>query len=436
MPPLLPAMAPTGAAALNPALAVSDPAIAALIGKELLRQQSHLELIASENFTSRAVMEAQGSVLTNKYAEGLPTKRYYGGCEHVDAIEQLAIDRAKQLFGAAWANVQPHSGAQANFAVFLALLQPGDTILGLDLSHGGHLTHGSPVNVSGKWFKAVHYGVDPDSQQLNMASIRQLALEHRPKLIVCGYSAYPRTIDFAAFRAIADEVGAYLLADMAHIAGLVAAGLHPSPLPHCHVVTTTTHKTLRGPRGGLILCNDAEFGKQFDKAVFPGSQGGPLEHVIAAKAVAFGEALRPEFSSYCRQVVANARALASRLQQRGIDVVSGGTDNHLVLLDLRGIGLTGKAADQLVSAVQITANKNTIPFDPQSPFVTSGLRLGTAACTSRGFDEAAFIEVADVIADRLLNPEDSGLEQRCRERVALLCDRFPLYVSEPQLQPV
>ena len=429
-------MAPTGAAALNPALAVSDPAIAALIGKELLRQQSHLELIASENFTSRAVMEAQGSVLTNKYAEGLPTKRYYGGCEHVDAIEQLAIDRAKQLFGAAWANVQPHSGAQANFAVFLALLQPGDTILGLDLSHGGHLTHGSPVNVSGKWFKAVHYGVDPDSQQLDMASIRQLALEHRPKLIVCGYSAYPRTIDFAAFRAIADEVGAYLLADMAHIAGLVASGLHPSPLPHCHVVTTTTHKTLRGPRGGLILCNDAEFGKQFDKAVFPGSQGGPLEHVIAAKAVAFGEALRPEFTSYCRQVVANAQALASRLQQRGIDVVSGGTDNHLVLLDLRGIGLTGKAADQLVSAVHITANKNTIPFDPQSPFVTSGLRLGTAACTSRGFDELAFIEVADVIADRLLNPEDSGLEKRCRERVALLCDRFPLYVSEPQLQPV
>ena len=429
-------MAPTGAAALNSALAASDPAIAALIGKELLRQQSHLELIASENFTSRAVMEAQGSVLTNKYAEGLPTKRYYGGCEHVDAIEQLAIDRAKQLFGAAWANVQPHSGAQANFAVFLALLQPGDTILGLDLSHGGHLTHGSPVNVSGKWFKAVHYGVDPDSQRLDMASIRQLALEHRPKLIVCGYSAYPRTIDFAAFRAIADEVGAYLLADMAHIAGLVAAGLHPSPLPHCHVVTTTTHKTLRGPRGGLILCNDAEFGKQFDKAVFPGSQGGPLEHVIAAKAVAFGEALRPEFTSYCRQVVANAQALASRLQQRGIDVVSGGTDNHLVLLDLRGIGLTGKLADQLVSAVHITANKNTIPFDPQSPFVTSGLRLGTAACTSRGFDEAAFIEVADVIADRLLNPEDSALELRCRERVAVLCDRFPLYVSEPQLQPV
>ena len=429
-------MAPTGAAALNPALAVSDPAIAALIGKELLRQQSHLELIASENFTSRAVMEAQGSVLTNKYAEGLPTKRYYGGCEHVDAIEQLAIDRAKQLFGAAWANVQPHSGAQANFAVFLALLQPGDTILGLDLSHGGHLTHGSPVNVSGKWFKAVHYGVDPDSQQLDMASIRQLALEHRPKLIVCGYSAYPRTIDFAAFRAIADEVGAYLLADMAHIAGLVASGLHPSPLPHCHVVTTTTHKTLRGPRGGLILCNDAEFGKQFDKAVFPGTQGGPLEHVIAAKAVAFGEALQPSFRTYIEQVVANARALAARIQERGIAVVSGGTDNHLVLLDLRSIGMTGKVADLLVSDVCITANKNTVPFDPQSPFVTSGLRLGTAACTTRGFDEAAFREVADVIADRLLNPEDSAIEQACRERVAALCRRYPLYAQQRELQHV
>jgi glycine hydroxymethyltransferase len=286
-------MALSGGAALNQSLAAGDPAIAALIDKELNRQQTHLELIASENFTSRAVMEAQGSVLTNKYAEGLPAKRYYGGCEHVDAIEELAIGRAKQLFGAAWANVQPHSGAQANFAVFLALLQPGDTILGMDLSHGGHLTHGSPVNVSGKWFKAVHYGVDEATQQLNFDTIRQLALEHRPKLIICGYSAYPRTIDFAAFRAIADEVGAYLLADMAHIAGLVAAGLHPNPVPLCDVVTTTTHKTLRGPRGGLILCRDAEFARQFDKAVFPGSQGGPLEHVIAAKAVAFGEAQLP-----------------------------------------------------------------------------------------------------------------------------------------------
>jgi glycine hydroxymethyltransferase len=421
-------------AAINQSLAAGDPAIAALIGKELERQQTHLELIASENFASRAVMEAQGSVLTNKYAEGLPSKRYYGGCEHVDAIEELAIERAKQLFGAAWANVQPHSGAQANFAVFLALLQPGDTILGMDLSHGGHLTHGSPVNVSGKWFKAVHYGVDEATQQLNFDTIRQLALEHKPKLIVCGYSAYPRTIDFAAFRAIADEVGAYLLADMAHIAGLVAAGVHPNPVPVCDVVTTTTHKTLRGPRGGLILCRDAEFAKQFDKAVFPGSQGGPLEHVIAAKAVAFGEALQPSFTAYSQQVVANAQALAERIQERGIAVVSGGTDNHIVLLDLRSIGITGKVADLLVSDVHITANKNTVPFDPQSPFVTSGLRLGTAACTTRGFDQAAFREVADVIADRLLNPEDTTIEQRCRERVAALCERYPLYAPARELQ--
>ena len=409
------------------ALQQGDPEVAGLINCELERQQSHLELIASENFASPAVMAAQGSVLTNKYAEGLPHRRYYGGCEHVDAIEELAIERAKQLFGAAWANVQPHSGAQANFAVFLALLKPGDTIMGMDLSHGGHLTHGSPVNVSGKWFKAVHYGVDPDSQQLNLDAIRRLALEHKPKLIVCGYSAYPRTIDFAGFRAIADEVGAYLLADMAHIAGLVAAGVHPNPVPHCHVVTTTTHKTLRGPRGGLILCNDAEFAKQFDKAVFPGSQGGPLEHVVAAKAVAFGEALEPSFRDYSQQVVANAQALAARIQERGIAVVSGGTDNHIVLLDLRGIKMTGKVADLLVSEVNITANKNTVPFDPESPFVTSGLRLGTAALTSRGFDESAFSEVADVIADRLLNPEDSAIEQRCRERVASLCERHPLY---------
>jgi glycine hydroxymethyltransferase len=415
-------------------LSSADPAIAALIAKELERQQTHLELIASENFASQAVMEAQGSVLTNKYAEGLPHKRYYGGCEHVDAIEELAIERAKQLFGAAWANVQPHSGAQANFAVFLALLQPGDTILGMDLSHGGHLSHGSPVNVSGKWFKAVHYGVDPHTQTLNQALIRELALEHRPKLIICGGSAYPRTIDFAAFRAIADEVGAYLLADMAHIAGLVAAEVHPSPLPHCHVVTTTTHKTLRGPRGGLILCNDADFGKQFDKAVFPGTQGGPLEHVIAAKAVAFGEALQPAFRTYSEQVVLNAQALAARLQERGITVVSGGTDNHIVLLDLRSIGLTGKVADLLVSDVQITANKNTVPFDPESPFVTSGLRLGSAALTTRGFDAAAFVEVADVIADRLIQRDDAAVEQRCRERVADLCQRFPLYAQQRQLQ--
>ena len=428
-------MAESTGAAVNQSLAAGDPAIAALIGKELERQQTHLELIASENFASKAVMEAQGSVLTNKYAEGLPAKRYYGGCEHVDAIEELAIERAKELFGAAWANVQPHSGAKANFAVFLALLQPGDTIMGMDLSHGGHLTHGSPVNVSGKWFKAVHYGVDETTQQLNFEGIRKLALEHKPKLIVCGYSAYPRTIDFQAFRAIADEVGAYLLADMAHIAGLVAAGVHPNPVPVCDVVTTTTHKTLRGPRGGLILCRDAEFAKQFDKAVFPGSQGGPLEHVIAAKAVAFGEALQPSFTAYAQQVVANAQALAARIRERGIDVVSGGTDNHIVLLDLRGIGMTGKVADLLVSDVHITANKNTVPFDPQSPFVTSGLRLGTAACTTRGFDQAAFREVADVIADRLLNPEDAAIEQRCRDRVAALCERFPLYAEARELQP-
>jgi glycine hydroxymethyltransferase len=422
--------------ALNRTLAAGDPAIAALIGKELERQQTHLELIASENFASRAVMEAQGSVLTNKYAEGLPHKRYYGGCEHVDAIEELAIARAKQLFGAAWANVQPHSGAQANFAVFLALLQPGDTILGMDLSHGGHLTHGSPVNVSGKWFRAVHYGVDRETEQLDYEAIRRLAIEHQPKLIICGYSAYPRTIDFAAFRTIADEVGAYLLADMAHIAGLVAAGVHPSPIPHCHVVTTTTHKTLRGPRGGLLLTGDAEFGRQFDKAVFPGSQGGPLEHVVAAKAVAFGEALQPGFSAYSRQVVANAQAMAQRLIERGIRVVSGGTDNHLVLLDLRSIGLTGKVADLLVSDVNITANKNTVPFDPESPFVTSGLRLGSAALTTRGFDAAAFREVADVIADRLTQPGDAGVEQRCRERVGTLCQRFPLYGDSRVPQPV
>jgi glycine hydroxymethyltransferase len=415
-------------------LATEDPAIAALIGRELKRQQTHLELIASENFASRAVMEAQGSVLTNKYAEGLPHKRYYGGCEFVDSIEELAIERAKQLYNAAWANVQPHSGAQANFAVFLALLQPGDTILGMDLSHGGHLTHGSPVNVSGKWFKAVHYGVDPISHRLNLEEVRQLALQHRPKLIICGYSAYPRQIDFAGFRAIADEVGAYLLADMAHIAGLVAAGEHPNPVPHCHVVTTTTHKTLRGPRGGLILCNDAEFGKQFDKAVFPGVQGGPLEHVVAAKAVAFGEALQPAFQTYSKQVVANARVLAARLQERGIAVVSGGTDNHIVLLDLRSIGLTGKVADALLSEVNITANKNTVPFDPESPFVTSGLRLGTAALTTRGFDEPAFGEVAEVIASRLLQPEDSSVDLQCRERVRALCERFPLYGGQRALQ--
>ncbi|MEO1385860.1 MAG: serine hydroxymethyltransferase [Cyanobacteria bacterium J06634_6] len=414
-----------------------DPELAAIIGKELNRQQTHLELIASENFTSPAVMAAQGSVLTNKYAEGLPTKRYYGGCEFVDQSEQLAINRVKELFGAAHANVQPHSGAQANFAVFLALLKPGDTILGMDLSHGGHLTHGSPVNYSGKWFNVVQYGVSQATETLDYGEIRKIALEHKPKLIICGYSAYPRTIHFDKFRAIADEVGAYMMADIAHIAGLVATGLHPNPLPHCHVVTTTTHKTLRGPRGGLIMTNDADLGKKFDKAVFPGSQGGPLEHVVAAKAVAFGEALKPEFKTYCQQVIKNAQALAAQLQSRGIKVVSDGTDNHLVLVDLRSINMTGKIADALVSEVRITANKNTVPFDPESPFVTSGLRLGTPAMTTRGMGENEFAEIANIIADRLLNPEDSSVEADCKKRVGNLCDRFPLYphlqVAEPAL---
>ncbi|MEH2326741.1 MAG: serine hydroxymethyltransferase [Nostoc sp.] len=408
-------------------LTSTDPAIAELINDELQRQRDHLELIASENFTSAAVLAAQGSVLTNKYAEGLPGKRYYGGCEYIDKIEQLAINRAKQIFGAAHANVQPHSGAQANFAVFLSLLQPGDKIMGMDLSHGGHLTHGSPVNVSGKWFQVSHYGVSQQTEQLDYDQIRELALRERPKLLICGYSAYPRIIDFEKFRSIADEIGAYLLADIAHIAGLVASGLHPDPIPHCHVVTTTTHKTLRGPRGGLILTSDAELGKKLDKSVFPGSQGGPLEHVIAGKAVAFGEALKPEFKTYSAQVIENARALAEQLQNRGLKLVSNGTDNHLILVDLRSVGLTGKQADQLVSTVNITANKNTIPFDPQSPFVTSGLRLGSPAMTTRGLGVAEFTEIANIISDRLLSPDSDVVTQDCRQRVAALCDRFPLY---------
>lgn len=408
-------------------LTAADPSVAELVRRELQRQRDHLELIASENFTSAAVMAAQGSVLTNKYAEGLPGKRYYGGCEFVDGVEQLAIDRAKELFGAAHANVQPHSGAQANFAVFLALLQPGDTILSMDLAHGGHLTHGSPVNVSGKWFKAVHYGVSPTTETLDYDQILALAQQHRPKLIICGYSAYPRVINFERFREIADAVGAYLLADMAHIAGLVATGYHPNPIPHCDVVTTTTHKTLRGPRGGLILTRNAELGKQLDKAVFPGNQGGPLEHVIAAKAVAFGEALQPSFATYAGQVIANAQALAGRLQQRGFKLVSGGTDNHLLLVDLRGAGLTGKAADALLSETHITANKNTVPFDPQSPFVTSGVRLGSPAMTTRGLTEQDFAAIGDIIADRWQAPNDETVAQECRARVASLCSRYPLY---------
>jgi glycine hydroxymethyltransferase len=404
-----------------------DPALAGMVQRELQRQQQHLELIASENFTSAAVMAAQGSVLTNKYAEGLPGKRYYGGCEFVDEAETLAIERVKQLFGATHANVQPHSGAQANFAVFLALLKPGDTILGMDLSHGGHLTHGSPVNVSGKWFNVVQYGVSPETETLDFEQIRALALEHRPKLIICGYSAYPRVIPFEKFRAIADEVGAYLMADIAHIAGLVAAGCHPNPLPHCHVVTTTTHKTLRGPRGGLIMTQDADLGKKFDKAVFPGSQGGPLEHVIAAKAVAFGEALQDEFKTYSAQVITNAQAMATQLQSRGLKLVSNGTDNHLLLVDLRSISMTGKRADQLMGEINITSNKNTVPFDPESPFVTSGLRLGSPAMTTRGMGADEFTEIANIIADCLINPEDETVKQDCRRRVASLCDRFPLY---------
>ena len=404
-----------------------DPSIAKLINNELSRQETHLELIASENFASKAVMEAQGSVLTNKYAEGLPKKRYYGGCEYVDDIEQLAIDRAKNLFGANWANVQPHSGAQANFAVFLSLLKPGDPIMGMDLSHGGHLTHGSPGNGSGKWFKTCHYEVDKKTEMLDMDAIRKKAIENQPKLIICGFSAYPRKIDFQAFRSIADEVNAYLLADIAHIAGLVASGLHPSPIPYCDVVTTTTHKTLRGPRGGLILSKDEEIGKKLDKAVFPGTQGGPLEHVIAAKAVAFKEASAPEFKIYSQKVISNAQVLSNQLQKRGISIVSKGTDNHIVLLDLRSISMTGKIADQLVSDIKITANKNTVPFDPESPFVTSGLRLGSAALTTRGFNEQAFEDVGNIIADRLLNPNDEDIKKNSIKKVSELCNKFPLY---------
>jgi len=404
-----------------------DLVIKNLIEKEKERQQYHLEMIASENFASEDVMNAQGSILTNKYAEGLPGKRYYGGCEFVDEIENIAIERAKNLFGAKWANVQPHSGAQANAAVFLALLEPGDTIMGMDLSHGGHLTHGSHVNMSGKWFRAISYQVDKDTQVLDYRRIEQIAIEEKPKLIITGYSAYPRQIDFQAFRRIADRVGAYLLADIAHIAGIVAKGLHPDPLPYCDVVTTTTHKTLRGPRGGLILSNDEELGKKLDKSVFPGTQGGPLEHVIAAKAVAFGEALAPEFSEYIREVLNNSEVLAKTLIQRGIDIVSGGSDNHIVLLDLRSIGMTGKVADALVSKINITANKNTVPFDPESPFVTSGLRLGTSALTTRGFDQNAFVEVGNIIADILLNPDDEEIKEICKERVRKLCRSFPLY---------
>ncbi|MBY6049987.1 serine hydroxymethyltransferase [Vannielia litorea] len=414
-------------------LASRDPEIAKAIGQELGRQRDEIELIASENIVSKAVLEAQGSVLTNKYAEGYPGKRYYGGCQYVDIAENLAIERAKELFGCEFANVQPNSGSQMNQAVFLALLKPGDTFMGLDLNSGGHLTHGSPVNMSGKWFNVVSYGVRQQDQLLDMEDIRAKALEHKPKLILAGGTAYSRTWDWAAFREIADEVGAYLHVDMAHIAGLVAGGVHPSPIPHAHVCTTTTHKSLRGPRGGMILTNDADIAKKVNSAVFPGLQGGPLMHVIAAKAVAFAEALRPEFKSYAAQVVKNAQAMADQLQKGGIDVVSGGTDNHLLLADLRPKGVTGKAAEAALGRAHITCNKNGVPFDPEKPFVTSGIRLGAPAGTTRGFGEPEFRQIADwivqVVDGLAANGEDgnSEIEETVKAEVSALCARFPLY---------
>jgi len=413
-------------------LAKKDPDLFRSIADELHRQQDQIELIASENIVSAAVLEAQGSVLTNKYAEGYPGRRYYGGCEYVDVAEALAIERAKKLFNCAFANVQPHSGAQANQGVFMALLQPGDTILGLSLAAGGHLTHGAPPTMSGKWFKAVQYGVRKDDHLHDFDEIERLAREHKPKLIIAGGSAYPRVIDFARFRRIADEVGAYLMVDMAHFAGLVAGGAHPSPLPHAHVVTTTTHKTLRGPRGGMILSNDEELGKKINSAVFPGLQGGPLMHVIAAKAVAFGEALQPEFKSYARAVVENARALAALLKESGFDIVSGGTDTHLMLVDLRPKKLTGKAASESLERAGITCNKNGIPFDPEKPAVTSGVRLGTPAITTRGFGVAECRQLGKLITRVLdglaANAENNGAaEQAVRKEVQELCRRFPIY---------
>ena len=412
-------------------LARDDAPVQAALDAELRRQRDQIELIASENIVSPAVLKAQGSVLTNKYAEGYPGKRYYGGCEYVDVTEQLAIDRAKALFGADFANVQPHSGAQANMAVLFALLQPGDTILGLGLAHGGHLTHGAAPTVSGRWFKPVAYGVDPVTQVIDYDAVESLAREHQPKLIIAGGSAYPRTLDFARFRAIADAVGALLMVDMAHIAGLVAGGVHPNPVPHAHVVTTTTPKTLRGPRGGLILTNDEAIAKKINSAVFPGVQGGPLEHVIAAKAVAFGEALEPSFKAYARQVAANAKVLAQGLADRGAAIVSGGTDTHVVLVDLRPKGLTGKLAERALDEAGITCNKNGIPFDPAKPAVTSGIRLGTPACTTRGFGEAEFAKVAELI-DRVLEAARAGegldeVSAAVRAEVQALCRAFPIY---------
>ncbi|SIR15076.1 serine hydroxymethyltransferase [Paracoccus thiocyanatus] len=410
-----------------------DPDIFGAIRKELGRQRDEIELIASENIVSRAVLEAQGSVLTNKYAEGYPGKRYYGGCQYVDIVEELAIERAKELFGCGFANVQPNSGSQMNQAVFLALLQPGDTFMGLDLNSGGHLTHGSPVNMSGKWFNVVSYGVRQQDQLLDMEEIRRSAHEHKPKLILAGGTAYSRIWDWAEFRKIADEVGAWLMVDMAHIAGLVAGGQHPSPLPHAHVVTTTTHKSLRGPRGGMVLTNDADIAKKINSAVFPGLQGGPLMHVIAAKAVAFGEALRPEFKDYAAQVVSNAQAMADELMKGGIDIVSGGTDNHLCLADLRPKGVTGKATEAALGRAHITCNKNGVPFDPEKPFVTSGIRLGAPAGTTRGFKEAEFRQIArwivEVVDGLAANGEEGNaeVEAHVKSEVEALCARFPLY---------
>jgi glycine hydroxymethyltransferase len=413
-------------------LADRDPEIEGALRAELLRQQDHIELIASENIVSRAVLEAQGSTLTNKYAEGYPGRRYYGGCQHVDVVETLAIERAKKLFDCEFANVQPHSGAQANGAVYLALLQPTDVLMGMSLAAGGHLTHGAPPAQSGKWFKAVQYGVRREDALIDFEEVERLVLEHRPKLIVAGGSAYPRVIDFARFRAIADKVGALLLVDMAHFAGLVAAKVHPNPFPHAHVVTTTTHKTLRGPRGGMILTRDPELAKKINAAVFPGLQGGPLMHVIAAKAVAFGEALRPEFRTYAKAVVENAKVLASALMERGLAIVAGGTDTHLILVDLRAKAVTGKAAEESLGRAYLTCNKNGIPFDPEKPGITSGIRLGSPAGTTRGFGPAEFRRVAELIADVLdglsAHPEDNSIaEQAAREQVLQLTRRFPIY---------
>ena len=413
--------------ALMDTLKKTDEKIASALEAELSRQRHKLELIASENIVSRAVMEAQGSVLTNKYAEGYPGKRYYGGCECVDVVETLAIERAKELFGAGYVNVQPHSGAQANMAVFFSLLSPGDTYMGMNLTDGGHLTHGSAVNMSGKYFHVVPYGVDKETECIDYDALEKQAKEVKPKLIVAGASAYARIIDFERLSAIAKAVGAYLMVDMAHIAGLVAGGMHPSPLPWADIVTTTTHKTLRGPRGGMILTKDAEFGAQFNKAIFPGIQGGPLMHVIAAKAVALEEALQPAFKEYAAQVVKNAKTLAASLQEKGFRIVSGGTDNHLMLVDLRSKGVTGKEAQNLLDGVGITANRNTIPFEPLSPFVTSGIRLGSPALTTRGFKEADMEEVAAIIALVLDHVTDAAAQEEARKRVDALCEKYPLY---------